>query len=213
MGMGALIGPTNSSRAFALQIKAIKLKYGLPSHFEIKWTKVSKGRLDFYLELIDQFFLMPEWNFRVLIIQDKKRLDHHAYDQTHDDFYYKIYYTLLHPVISSEANYNITLDIKDTHGGEKTRKLTKILRVKSPERQTVNPINLARSDEVAQLQIVDLLLGAIVYHHRGIKTNQAKMAIVERIKEKTGLKLIASTSPCRPKFDHFIWEPDYKNEC
>ena len=38
------------------KIRQIKRQYGLKERFEIKWTKVSPAKIDFYKALIDLFF-------------------------------------------------------------------------------------------------------------------------------------------------------------
>lgn len=72
MVLGAVYCPQLRAREIALRIRDIKAEFGLPPHFEIKWTKVSKGNLPFYRRLIDYFFDDVELRFRALIISDKR---------------------------------------------------------------------------------------------------------------------------------------------
>ena len=67
-------------------------------------------------------------HFRALIIPDKSSLDHSGFNQTHDDFYYKMYFDLIKIILSPEYSYNIYLDIKDTQSEVKVNKLKEVLR-------------------------------------------------------------------------------------
>lgn len=54
-------------------IRLIKVKHNLSSWFEIKWTKISYKKIEFYKELIDYFF-KNNLKFRGIIATDKKIL-------------------------------------------------------------------------------------------------------------------------------------------
>ena len=56
MALGAIWCPVAKRAEISKRLREIKLKHGLSADFEIKWTKVSKGKLDFYLDVIDYFF-------------------------------------------------------------------------------------------------------------------------------------------------------------
>ncbi len=78
MILGAIWCPLETARETAQAIRAIKEKHGLGRDFEIKWTKVSPGKLDFYIDLTDYFFAEPDLHFRALIVADKNKLGHAA---------------------------------------------------------------------------------------------------------------------------------------
>ncbi|MCG8527161.1 MAG: DUF3800 domain-containing protein [Opitutales bacterium] len=209
MTLGSIHLPNDGVRQFSLQIREIKRQFGLADKFEIKWTKVSPSKLDFYLSVLDYFFSHPTAHFRAVVLKDKGRLDHKAFDQTHDSFYYKFYYLLLKEAFRDTGQYRVFLDIKDTTGWEKAKGLETYLYPKLKPEQSIKKVEIVRSDQIAVLQVVDLLIGALTYHHRGLSTSAAKSALVDYIKNRTGLKLLSSTKPGRSKFDHFIWEPDF----
>ncbi|MCK4356448.1 DUF3800 domain-containing protein, partial [Candidatus Bipolaricaulota bacterium] len=50
MVLGAVWCPFEKARETAQAIRAIKEKHGLGREFEIKWTKVSPGKIDFYID-------------------------------------------------------------------------------------------------------------------------------------------------------------------
>jgi hypothetical protein len=52
MLLGAVYCPKFKAREIAIRLKEIRMEFGLPSDFEIKWTKVSKGQLPFYQRVV-----------------------------------------------------------------------------------------------------------------------------------------------------------------
>ena len=48
MVLGALWCPADQRKSLSRKIKALKAEHGLPTSFEIKWVKVSPGKLPFY---------------------------------------------------------------------------------------------------------------------------------------------------------------------
>ena len=122
MAWGAVTCPEGEVRAIGDAIRALKAAHGLKPGFEAKWTKVSPAKVGFYLALIDLFLGDERLRFRGLLVPDKARLDHARFDQSHDDWYYKMYFTMLRPIFTAPHRYRIYLDVKDTRGGPKTRK-------------------------------------------------------------------------------------------
>ncbi len=194
------------------QIKEIKAKHKLEPDFEFKWNKVSRGKIEFYRELINFFFKTKKLNFRALIVADKDELNHQDYNQTHDDFYYKMYFDMLKIIISPHSPNYIYLDIKDTHGYEKVNKLQQYICNAHYDfsKEIIKRIQEVRSEEIVLLQMADLLIGAMSYFHRGLSGNRAKEELIELIKQKSGYSLKASTLPNERKFNLFIWHSGYR---
>lgn len=119
MILGAIWCPKDLARSIAKRIKAIKTKHNLSPTFEIKWTKVSPGKIDFYMDILSYFFEEKELHFRALIIPDKTKLCHNAFMHDHDTWYYKMYFELLKVLLNPHDHYRIYLDIKDSKSGEK----------------------------------------------------------------------------------------------
>jgi len=209
MVLGATWCPTAKRREIFDRIREIKLSHGLKTEFEIKWNKVSPAGVNFYMDLIDYFFDDDDLHFRALVVPDKNALDHAAFKQDHDTFYYKMYFDLLKVILSPECAYNIYIDIKDTKSQEKVNKLQDVLRNNHYDfhKQIVQKIQQVDSHEVAILQITDLLTGAISYLHRGLNTNLGKVSLIERIKKRSGYSLVQSTLYRENKFNLFIWKP------
>lgn len=129
MILGALTCPREEVRRVAEDLRQVKKKPGVWDRFEAKWTKVSPGKIELYRDLIELFFSEASLSFRVLVA-DKSALRHDHFEQTHDEWYYKMYYSLLRPLFFHDAEYRVYLDIKSTHGGEKVERLHDILATK-----------------------------------------------------------------------------------
>jgi len=209
MVFGALwCSKTKRHEAFK-RIREIKAEYGFKHEFEIKWNKVSPAKADFYLALIDYFFDDDDLHFRALVVPDKTLLDHKAFNQDHDTFYYKMNFDLLKVILSPQCSYNIYIDIKDTRSQNKVDELHSVLRNNHYDYhdQIIKKIQQVHSHEVELLQITDLLAGAVAYLHRGLNENSAKVKLIERIKERSGYSLMKSTLYKEEKMNVFIWKP------
>jgi len=189
------------------RIREIKLKHGFRPDFEIKWTKVSPAKITFYEELIDYYFDDDDLHFRAIIIPDKTLLDHQHFHQTHDDFYFKMYFDLLKVILNPLHIYNIYLDIKDTHSQEKVLKLADVLRTNHYDfdHKIIKKIQQVRSHEVELIQITDLLIGALSYLHRGLSGSTAKLRLVEKIRHRSHYSLLNTTLYKEPKMNIFRW--------
>lgn len=207
MVLGALWCRKDVKHEVFSRIREIKAKYGFKSEFEIKWNKVSKARCDFYLELINYFFDDDDLHFRGLIVPDKSLLNHNFFNQDHNTFYYKMYFDLLKVILAPDCGYNIYIDIKDTKGQEKVLELQNVLRNNHYDynNQIIRKIQQVNSREVELLQITDLLCGALSYLHRDLNGNEAKLKIIEKIRNRSGYSLMNSTLYKEDKMNVFIW--------
>ena len=210
MVLGGVWCRSEESRNIAEEIRAIKAKHGLSPQFEIKWTKVSPAKLDFYREVIDCFLADDRMRFRGLLVRDKGKLDHDGFSQTHDEWYYKMYYLMLRFVINSPNHYRVYLDIKDTQGGDRTRKLHDVLANSfyDFDHECIERVQQVRSHEVEILQISDLLIGAISYLNRNLETSAAKAALVDQLNASPAVRSLTANSPFSArKFNLFVWDP------
>ena len=162
------------------QIKESKEKHGY--HGELKCTKVHEATFQMYNELLDYFF-MTDMNFRAVIV-DKGQIDESRPDYTFNDFYYRMYYQLLHYEMDLENNYNIYLDIKDTSSANKLHRMQDILKWNA----SISKLQFVRSHESCFVQMADVIMGAVNYNLRREKgdvqgRSLAKVKLVEKIKE------------------------------
>lgn len=207
MVLGAVSCPKSKSREIAQRIAEIKKRHKMPAAFEFKWTKVSPSKLRMYLDVIDYFFDDDDLNFRALVIPNKRRLNHALFEQNHDDWYYKMYFTLLKVVLRPSDGFDIYLDIKDTKSRKKVKRLHEVLCNNSYDfsRRVIRRVQQVRSHEVAQSQLADLLIGALAYKTRNDFRNAAKVALVQRIAERSKYSLDRSTLLREEKFNLFFW--------
>ncbi len=208
MVLGAVWCPKKISKKIARDIRGIQIDHGLKPDFEIKWTKVSKAKQDFYCALVDYFFDNPDLHFRGVVIPDKSKLNHDLFGQDHDQFYYKMFFYVLRNILDSDNKYRVYLDIKDTQGRERLESLSNVLHNAKYDfdRNSIEHIQHVRSHEMEQLQLTDLFIGALSYVHRGLSANSGKLTVINRIRQRSGKTLVNSTLPTEKKFNVFIWE-------
>ena len=208
MVLGAVWCPLEKTREIAVRLREIKKSHGLSADFEIKWTKVSPGRLSFYLHALDYFFDDDDLHFRALVVPDKGHLRHEAFGQTHDDWYYKMYFDMLKVILSPHARYRIYLDIKDTRSGSKITRLHEVLcnNMYDFSREIIQRVQTVQSHEVELLQLADLLIGTISYANRGLSSSPAKLALVNRMQARSGYSLTRTTLLREDKVNLFSWQ-------
>lgn len=208
MLLGAVWCKTDDVRRIGESIREIKARHQAAG--ELKWTKVSKSRHDYYLELVDRFFSISGLNFRCLVVNDKSKLNHSYFNSgDHDSFYYKMYYYLIRNILDVGHRYNIYIDIKDTKSQAKINTLREILcrSYHDFKNEIISNIQHIRSHESELMQLTDFLLGAVGYRCRNLKTNSAKNDIIQRIHDKSGIDLGCPTPPWEEKFNIFFFSP------
>lgn len=213
MVLGAVWCPKDKAREIAEKIREVKKNHGLPAYFEIKWNKVSPAKIEFYEDLVKYFFRERNLHFRALVA-DKTHLRHDEYKHDHNTWYYKMYFDMLKVILKPETGYYIYLDVKDTRGSDKLRKLGEVLCNEKYDfnRNIIKRMQHVRSSEVEQVQLVDLLCGAVGYINRDLKTSAAKTNLTELFQKKSGYKLNRTTLLKEDKTNIFIWQADWGRE-
>lgn len=207
MVLGMIYCPLEKTKEISVRLREIKKRHGLSADFEMKWTKVSPAKTQFYLDIIDYFFDDDDLHFRALIAK-KANLNHQRFNQTHDDWYYKMLFSLLSPVLKPNARFRIYLDKKDTQSAEKVRKLHEVLAASMYDfnRDIVERVQVIESHAVEQLQLADLLLGAVGYVNRDLSNSPAKKILIDRMMARSGYTLRRSTLLQEQKFNLFHWQ-------
>ena len=205
--LGAVWCPKDKARGATDRIREVKARHRLDPQFEIKWTKISPAKAQFYLDVLDYFFDDDDLHFRTLIVPEKSLLDHSAYKQTHDDWYYKMYFDLLKVIIDPAFRYHIYLDLKDSRAQLKVRKLQEVLANAHYDfsRKIVERIQTVRSQDVGLIQLTDLLTGVVSYINRGLSGNAGKEAMVRRMQKRSGYLLTQTTLLRESKVNVFRW--------
>jgi hypothetical protein len=209
MVLGAVSCPADIRKRIGRTIKALKEQYGIPFYREIKWGQVSPSNLEFYRGLVDLFFDEPQLGFRAVVVPDKTLLNHDHFNQSHDDFYYKMWWLLLTRMIDDQHLFRIFIDIKDTHSAAKLSKLHEVLcnAHYDFDNSRIASVEAVHSHDVLLVQVADVLTGALSHHFRQIDGSRAKKSLIDHIKARSGLTFARSTPPAARKFNLFIWRP------
>lgn len=205
MVLGCIRYPYEKKEEINARIKEIKRKYNIQFDRELKWTKLSPSLQLCYEDLVNYFFDDDDLCFRGLIIDNKQAINHKRFNQTHDEWYYKIYFNMLKTILDPKNTYNLYLDIKDTRSKLKVAKLRDVLCNNHYDfsRNIIKNIQVIRSHEVQIMQIVDILIGAISYHLRNLDSSNAKKEIVNLVKSRSKYSLKKSTLYQERKFNIF----------
>lgn len=213
MSLGAVWCPKEKTREINRRIVEIKADHGIKRDAEVKWTKISPCNRQLYMDIVDYFFDDDDLHFRGLIIPDKGILRHDEFSQTHDQWYYKMYFTMLKTIFERSAKYCVYIDIKDTHSGENAEKLADVCANDRYDfdHEIVRRVQPIRSEEVQLMQIVDILTGALTYRHNHPTGeggfSQTKVDVINRIVRRSGVSLTKSTLLSEKKMNLLVWEP------
>ncbi|WP_339158977.1 DUF3800 domain-containing protein [Methylobacterium bullatum] len=206
MVLGCIWTPKSEVKRLSNNLRDIKRKHN--ANGELKWTKVSKSRIEFYKEVVDWFFSESSLRFRSFIVPNKADLDHNRFNEgSHDLFYYKSYFNLISKILYPPNCYSIYLDIKDTRSKFRVSKLREILLNDQFDftGSMIERVQHIRSHESEMMQLADLFIGAVGYRHRRLSSNVAKASIVAMIEDRIDKKLTQSTALEEQKFNMFVW--------
>lgn len=210
MVLGSIKCNLSDKRIIVKDIRKLKEKYNMNPFCEMKWKKISNNKIQFYKELINYFFDNDYLSFRAVLV-DKEKLNHQKFGQTHDTFYYKVYYQLLSRVIVPNHENYIYLDIKDTKSAKKEKKLKECLAndIYDFNLEHIKNVQAINSKESELLQLADILIGAIAYNNRYVSLenrSKAKIEIINLIKQRSSYSLNRSTLLSEEKFNLFFME-------
>lgn len=209
MVIGGISCPKDKAEYINKAIRNIKEKNGVYKFAEIKWTKVSESKYKMYEELVDLFFDNTFLCFRAVVALNKSQLNYEMFHLTHDDWYQRIYYLTLREMIDIGKKYCVYVDIKDTKGSQKIEKLKNVLNnvVGYFYDETVENIQLVRSDQIQLMQLADLFIGAVSYSNRSLTGNKAKLRLISHIEEVGGRSLKRTSPKSEAKINVFKWLP------
>ena len=199
MLLGLVSSPAPRVRPLHQELQALWKRHGMAEDFEVKWTKVSPAKLDFYRDLLDWFFAQPDLGFRCVVLADKAAAYQRLPEDSQDQVYYSLYYELLRHATEPESSYRAFLDIKDTRGREKLRALHEALKIDAndPLGERIADLQHIRSHEIRLSQIADLLLGIVAYARRPRSPgdSKAKRALVHAFEDKAEFMLTGDSPP------------------
>lgn len=193
-------------------IRKVKEFHGLAKSSEVKWTKISAGNSEFYTDLVKLFFETSHLNFRALLVP-KNKLNHEAYVQTDDEFYYKAQFLMIANIVANHTpnEFHVYIDYKDTWSHYRSKKLEGYLSRKVDFdgcRFMAQPV---RSDESELIQLADVLIGATSYrnnHYDRADPEKPKKKIVDLIEDLAMQRLNKNSPKTSEKVNIFtLWEP------
>lgn len=185
--IGSLWLPAELREDIKLNIKDLREKFSVRG--EIKWSKISPSKMNFYLALIDLFISYQDrLRFRCIAIESSKvDLGWHNHDK--ELGFYKFYYQLLQHWILDFNSYTIFCDTKTNRDPTRLKELTHCLRA-SNLTSDVGFIQALPSHEVILIQLTDLLLGAGSAKMNNSTNSQAKLEIIHRLEYGLGYELL-----------------------
>ncbi|MDP4659860.1 MAG: BREX-1 system adenine-specific DNA-methyltransferase PglX [Opitutales bacterium] len=196
-------GESESAASIAAKLKELKARHGFPPYFEIKWTKVSPAKVDFYMSALELILESPI-TFTAIVASDRPN------DRSvHDDWYYDTYFELLKAIIDPYERYDIYLDIKDTRGSQRIKHLRQRLSDAHFDytQSIIRKIQLLRSEEGTLSQVSDFLTGLVSSAVRGSVSNPAKRALIKALESMLGHGVTAQESRTGDKVTVIRKEP------
>ncbi len=180
---------------------------------EASGSAVSPSKLGMYTDLVEFFFQEPVLQFSALVIPDKSILDYSLYIQTHDDWYYRMYYEMFIQEYGKKKKPMRFTSTSRTRARQKGRQSYcgrySACRMGDPTLQTVKRIQIVRSHEVQIVQLVDVMLGAIAYYARGLSSSAREAKDCE---SRSGIRPFIPLERALPsavaKFSLSYWHPD-----
>ena len=218
MVLGAVWCPQSKLREINQRIKDIKARNDISMSMELKWTKISPAKLGLYKDIVNYYFDDDDLHFRAVIIPDKSKLDHQPFHQTHDDWYYKMYFDMLKVIFNPSDRYEVYIDIKDSNSYQKAQKLREVCSNSMYDfsQGIIQRLQPIRSEEVQIMQLVDILIGAVGYENRkfpdGFQKSTAKQAIIDLIKRRSGYTMTKTTLLREEKLNLLSWDARGTNE-
>ncbi len=209
MVLGCVWGTQSAFNELSNRIKKLKTDHNISLRREIKWTKVSKAKKDYYSSIISIFNESKDVNYRGIII-DKNKVNNNLFHQTDDDFYYKLVYLTVRNVAERNiGSFKIFLDYKDTNSprrSEEQAMFLKSTRALANRDFSVQPI---RSYESLPLQLADLINGAVAYSLKEKTTSKAKKDLVKQLSKQVDYVPFQDTPRWQEKFNLLFWESSY----
>lgn len=196
--------PQDKVKEISNDIIAIKKKHKIWEYAEIKWTKVSESRKDFYVELLNYFFENQDLKFRAIVI-DKTNLNHPARKQNHNTWYFKMIYYLVDKILEEHKSYNVFVDKKeDSYQARYELKTTRDFLRRHCEHLNMQNITSYQSE---LMQLNDFIQGIVCYYNRKLhlsdSANVAKVELVNMLNKK-GVDLEHTNRDI--KFNLLFWE-------
>lgn len=185
--IGSLWLPADVRKNVKLDIAQLREKHSVRG--EIKWSKISSSKKDFYLGLVDLFIsYQDKLRFRCIAIESSKvDLGWHNHDK--ELGFYKFYYQLLHHWILDLNSYTIFCDTKTNRDPSRLKVLLECLSSANLTAK-INFIQALPSHEVVLIQLTDFLLGIVSAKMNNATQSKAKLEVIAHLEQELHHKLV-----------------------
>ena len=181
-----------------------KLRRSIGLNGEIKWNKTSQKRLEDYKRLVDLYFSHPEFNYRVIVVEQTKVRWETFHGKDRELAFYKFYYELLEKWLRPGSEYLILLDRKTNRGAGRYTTLRKYLENHLRGQAWISDLTVINSTETPLAQLCDLFTGAVAATYNGIRTGSAKESLSNYIAHCAGFPSLRTwTTLSKNKFNIF----------
>ena len=201
-GMGLLICPNPRELHRAIITLKNKRRY----HKEFKFKDVTKQNLPVYLGLIDIFFACTNNRFHCVIMDKQSVKVHTKQPSHHTTAYNKVAAKLVSSAIDrgrtrSSEYVTILADDVSTNKDDKFEKMIKDRVRKKQRRNAVFGIARLESHAVAEIQIVDVLLGLVAYSYKinlgSVTGSGAALRLLKHLQKKLGITELSKPQSIR----------------
>ena len=201
----ALIGSVWMTKAIRLElsekINILRRQYNVWG--EIKWSKVSPSKIEFYKCLIDLFCESGKMPYFRCICVDSRKVDNEEFNSGDGELgFYKFYYQVLyHWINANPITCRVFCDIKENRDKKRLRTLFNCLQ--NTTNGVVESVQALRSSDTPMLQFCDFLLGmASAKLNNTVKEKSAKFELIAYFEDKLGSE-IRSTDQHVRKYNVF----------
>lgn len=200
--IGGLWLQSENRQVFKSQIHALREKHGVGG--EAKWTKVTKGKLPFYTDLVDWFINQGDaLRFRCIAVK-RKNVNLMKFHQNDRELaFYKFYYQMIHHWIYDFNNYIVFCDYKSNRKNDRLPVLQNCLNNANMSAQ-VEQVQAIRSADSVLMQLADVLTGAASAKlNAKLREVGPKRELVSYLEQRLG-RPIRGTWATFKKFNVFI---------
>lgn len=195
----------------------LKLRNEANMTSELKWTKVSRGKLSSYKKFIDIFFRQRSVSFHCIVI-DKTKLDCKTFAQGDKELlFYKFYFQLISRKLKEGNEYFVFTDARNNRKRDRLTDLQMYVnnwwnRHKVSTERPVRIIQARDSKHEDLIQLCDVILGAVGYAWNKHEGSPAKLELIKHITNIFELPYLRiATLPSREKFNIWFWKPSARS--
>ncbi len=202
MVIGGLWLPREKRGEILDGLRAVREEHGVSG--ELKWGKVSRGKLAGYQAVVDFIASRDDVHFRCIVV-DKAKVDHDKYFQNDRQLgFWVFYWYCLKQWMGNANTYFISLDFKPESLHSGPRRLRHVLENECLKRAWVKSLECVDSTYNPLCQVADIFIGAVGYEQNGLSGSAAKEALARHVSQRFGRSDLKGTDlPTKLRFN--IW--------